>query len=62
MCSSDLETVAQHNIQCDLKWGHLHMAIKPRQMRELEEMKEELEVEGNYPGLSLLDKDRKSVV
>lgn len=47
--------VAKNAIQCDLKWGHLHMAIKPRQMRELEEMKEELECEVNYPGLTLLN-------
>lgn len=51
------DTVSRHDIQCDLKWGHLHMAIKPRHMRELVEMKEELETEVAYPGLTLLDKD-----
>lgn len=50
------DTIAKHDIQCDWKRGHLHMAIKPRQMRELEEMKDELETEVNYPGLTLLDK------
>lgn len=48
------DVVAKHSIQCDLKWGHLHMAIKPRQMCELEEMKDELETEVAYPGLELL--------
>ena len=52
------ETVAKHDIQCDLKWGHLHMAIKPRHMRELEAMKAELESEADYPGLELLNQDQ----
>mgnify|MGYP000055763866 CR=1 FL=1 len=50
------QTVEKHNIQCDLKWGHLMMAIKPRQMRELAAAKEELETETDYKGLQLLDK------
>ncbi|HEY9081504.1 FAD-binding oxidoreductase [Magnetovibrio sp.] len=50
------ETVEKHNIQCDLKWGHLMMAIKPRQFRELEETKEELETETGYQGLQMLSK------
>jgi len=51
-----IETVEKHNIQCDLKWGHLMMAIKPRQMRELEDAKEEMETETGYEGLRILDK------
>jgi len=50
------DTVEKHKIQCDLKWGHLMMAIKPRQVRELEETKEELETETGYKGLRMLDK------
>jgi gamma-glutamylputrescine oxidase len=48
--------VQRHDIACDLKWGHLHMAIKPRHMRDLVEMKDELETEVGYGGISLLDK------
>lgn len=48
--------VTRHDISCDLKWGHLHMAIKPRHMRDLVEMKDEMETEVNYGGLTLLDK------
>jgi gamma-glutamylputrescine oxidase len=50
------DTVSRNAIDCDLKWGHLHMAIKPRHMRELIEMKDELEAEVDYKGLELLDK------
>ncbi|PHS79346.1 MAG: FAD-dependent oxidoreductase [Rhodospirillaceae bacterium] len=50
------ETVTKHNIECDLKWGHLMMAIKPRQVRELQELKEEMETETHYEGLKTLSK------
>lgn len=51
-----VDTVTKHKIQCDLKWGHLMMAIKPRQVRELAEIKEEMETETGYEGLRMLDK------
>ena len=51
-----IDTVTKHDIQCDLKWGHLMMAIKPRQVRELAETKEEMETETGYEGLRILDK------
>lgn len=53
-----VDTVKKHNIQCDLKWGHLMMAIKPRHVRELEETKEEMETETGYEGLEMLDKSQ----
>ncbi|MDH5188896.1 MAG: FAD-binding oxidoreductase [Rhodospirillaceae bacterium] len=53
-----LDTVNKHNIKCDLKWGHLMMAIKPRQMRELAQTKEELETETGYEGLQMLDREQ----
>ena len=31
-----------HAIDCDLNWGHLHVATKPRQRRELAELQREL--------------------
>lgn len=49
------DTVAKHDIECDLKWGYLMMAIKPRQVRELAVLKREMETETGYEGLSLLD-------
>ena len=52
-----IETVNKHNIKCDLKWGHLMMAIKNRQVRDLEETKEELETEVGYEGLQLLNRE-----
>jgi gamma-glutamylputrescine oxidase len=55
-CDLLKDAITRHNIQCDLKWGHLHMAIKPRHLRDLAEMKEELETEVAYPSLTLLDK------
>ena len=36
------ERVARHGIDCDLSWGHLHVATKRRQRQELAELKEEL--------------------
>lgn len=51
-----VDTVTKHDIQCDLKWGHLMMAIKQRHVRELEELKEEMETETAYEGLEMLDK------
>jgi len=50
-----IKTVEKHDIRCDLKWGHLMMASKPRQMRELEDAKEEMETESRYPGLQMLN-------
>ncbi|MDH5488500.1 MAG: FAD-binding oxidoreductase [Rhodospirillaceae bacterium] len=52
-----IDTVNKHNIKCDLKWGHLMMAIKPRQIRELAQTKEELESEIGYEGLQMLNQE-----
>jgi gamma-glutamylputrescine oxidase len=35
------ERISQHQIDCDLTWGYLHVASKPRKVRDLEEMQEE---------------------
>ena len=50
------QRVDQHHIQCDLQQGHLHAAIKPRQMQELEEWQGSLEKQYGYASLSLWDK------
>lgn len=51
------ERVQRHNIDCDLHWGALHVAVKARQRTELiEELREAEEVYG-YRGLQLLERD-----
>jgi len=50
--------VQQHQIECDLKQGHLHAAIKPRHVTELEEWQASLEQDYGYPSLSLWDQDQ----
>ncbi|HET7202128.1 MAG TPA: FAD-binding oxidoreductase [Steroidobacteraceae bacterium] len=49
--------VARHGIDCDLHWGHLHTAIKPRQVDELRAHQEELERDYGYGGTRWLDRD-----
>jgi len=34
--------VSKYAIDCDLHWGHMHVAVKPRQRRELQELQHEL--------------------
>jgi gamma-glutamylputrescine oxidase len=48
--------VADHAIDCDLHWGHLHVAIRKRQRRELEDLQQELEDCYGYGGTELLDR------
>jgi gamma-glutamylputrescine oxidase len=36
------DRVARHGIDCDLNWGHLHVATRPRQRDELLALQEEL--------------------
>ncbi|MCS5558773.1 MAG: FAD-binding oxidoreductase, partial [Oceanospirillaceae bacterium] len=50
--------VQQHQIECDIKQGHLHAAIKPRHVTELEEWQASLEQDYGYPSLSLWDQDQ----
>ena len=52
------QRVDQHQIQCDLQQGHLHAAIKPRQMWELEEWQGSLERQYDYASLSLWGKQQ----
>jgi len=47
--------VAKHGIDCDLHWGHLHTAIKPRQEAELRAWQEELVNDYGYTGTRWLD-------
>jgi gamma-glutamylputrescine oxidase len=52
------QRVDQHQIQCDLQQGHLHAAIKPRHMDELEQWQGELERDYGYGSLSLWNKQQ----
>ena len=49
--------VARHRIECDLHWGHLHTAIKPRQVAELRAHQQELERDYGYGGTRWLERD-----
>jgi gamma-glutamylputrescine oxidase len=48
--------VERHGIQCDLHWGHLHTAIKQRQVDELLAHRAELERDYGYAGTRWLDR------
>lgn len=48
--------VARHRIDCDLHWGHLHTALKPRQVDDLKSHQEELERDYGYHGTRWLDR------
>jgi gamma-glutamylputrescine oxidase len=48
--------VARHRIGCDLHWGHVHTAIKPRQVEELLAHRRELEEDYGYAGTRWLDR------
>ena len=50
-----VDTVREHSIACDLKWGYLMMAIKPRHLNDLARYKDELESVSGYEGLHLFD-------
>jgi len=52
------ERVREHGIDCDLAPGHLHTALKPRQMRMLEEWHAMLHEGYGYPSLELWDRER----
>ena len=49
------ELIARHGIECDYVGGQMHVAIKPRQARELAEWHEDLLRNFNYQSVSLLD-------
>lgn len=51
------DRVARHAIDCDLNWGQLHVAIKPRQEAELKAWREELAERYGYDSLRWLARD-----
>jgi gamma-glutamylputrescine oxidase len=50
------ERVARHRIACDLKWGYIFAADKPRQLRELTQAAEHWSRDYDYAGLEPLDR------
>jgi gamma-glutamylputrescine oxidase len=48
--------VARHAIDCDLNWGQMHVAIKPRHETELKAWREELANEYGYDSPRWLDR------
>jgi gamma-glutamylputrescine oxidase len=51
------DRVARHAIDCDLHWGQMHVAIKPRHESELRAWQEELARDCRYDTLRWLDRD-----
>ena len=50
--------IKQHQIDCDLQAGHVHAAIKPRQMRELAHWQDDLSANYGYQSTELWDRER----
>jgi gamma-glutamylputrescine oxidase len=50
------DRVARHQIDCDLHWGQMHAAIKPRQRDELKEWQRELVDDYGYTSVRFLDR------
>jgi gamma-glutamylputrescine oxidase len=51
------ELVERHRIDCDLAWGHMHVAIRPRQREELLEWQREQEGDYGYGKLRFVERD-----
>ena len=50
------DRVARHAIDCDLNWGQMHVAIKPRHETELKAWREELVRDYGYDSVRWLDR------
>jgi gamma-glutamylputrescine oxidase len=49
------ERVQRHAIDCDLNWGQMHVAIKPRHVTELQSWREDLAAQYGYQSLRWVD-------
>ncbi|GED22118.1 NAD(P)/FAD-dependent oxidoreductase [Halomonas halmophila] len=47
--------VERHAIPCELSWGYLHAAVKPRHVKELEAFRRTLAEQYGYPALEWLE-------
>ena len=51
------ELVEKHRIDCDLAWGHVHTALKPRQRQELLDWQREQEGDFGYRKLRFMERE-----
>jgi len=51
------ELIERHAIPCDLAWGYLHAAVKPRHVSELKAFRDRLARDYGYAALSWLEGD-----
>jgi gamma-glutamylputrescine oxidase len=51
------DRVARHAIPCDLAWGYLHAAVKPRQVHELKAFRDRMARDYGYHALTWLEGD-----
>lgn len=51
------ELIARNKIDCDLAWGHVHVALKPRQRQELLDMQREQEADFGYRRLRFMERE-----
>ncbi len=50
--------IREHHIDCDYRPNHVHVAVKPRHVRELAAWERELREDYRYDSVSLLDRDQ----
>jgi gamma-glutamylputrescine oxidase len=50
--------IAEHAIDCDYRANHVHVAVKPRHVTELQDWARELHDEYDYPTARLLNRDQ----
>ncbi|MGC1521657.1 MAG: FAD-binding oxidoreductase [Steroidobacteraceae bacterium] len=50
--------IAEHSIDCDYRSNHVHVAVKPRHVTELQDWARELHEEYDYPTAQLLTRDQ----
>lgn len=50
--------IRDHGIDCDYRANHVHVAVKARQLRELEQWAEELHNDYGYRSVSMLDRQQ----
>ncbi len=51
------ELIMRNQIDCDLAWGHVHVALKPRQRQELLDWQREQEGEFGYRKLRFMERE-----
>jgi len=51
------DLIARNRIDCDLVWGHMHVALKPRQRQELLDMQREQEQDFGYRKLRFMERE-----